>query len=666
MVDDLVHALEAMGIRRGERIFVHSSFKSLGLSCDDGSEVVVEALKQCVGNDGTIGMPTFTYSFTPQELYNPGTSPSKTGAISEAFRKSPGVVRSFSPSHSVAFWGRDADYCARSTCGLPPYSARGPFGKLYELDFKIVMLGCGLAPNSTLHAVEHWAELPYCRNGVHACFSLHDGHEAGRQYSHMPIGHRDFYRGKESFNAKYAKLLKRHGALNEGKAGASTTYWMGARPLVDLCMKELDRHPDLFLCDNPECSSCRGNRYDFDLWKRRGGSGWYGVWLGAAKACVNPGVGAYANQGWGVGVPCEGIQDDIHARALVFRRKERRLALVSLDVCVIDLDVSALIKEAVRGKTGILPEDIVISATHTHFSPALGARRIWKTGNIRDDAYIGHLAAVVAGVVYEAANKVEPVSFSFSRRKVGIGNINRRVEMPDGSFKYYDYSKPESRPEPNGPVADGFSMFFFKNRAGEVKAGIGCYACHPIFGPVWARKISGDYPGEFSRVAERELGEGSVVCFLQGACGDQMPRQYGLAFEGAAKAGRTLAHAFLDRVENAVFKPLRRMSLRTKPYRIINADDEVDTLLQALALDNVRIGFGPGEMFYRLEGQFRENVGFPSTVLVGYTDALGYLPTAEAFAHPTYEVNGCKQWIKGKPGVGEEVVDALAELVKEL
>lgn len=659
---NLSEELKSLGIEKGDRIFVHSSFKKLGFEGDESPDDAVSLLKELVGAEGTLGMPVFSFSFSPEEMFDPKSSPSKVGAISEAFRKSDGVVRSISPSHSVAFWGKDADFCARSTCGLPPYSMAGPFGKLYQLDFKILMLGCGLAPNSTLHAVEHWAELPYCRNGIHHSYSVHDGYTDGALSAYMPVGHRDFYRGENSINAKYAKLLKRHDALISGMTGKSMSYLMSAGKLVDICMAELEKSPDLFLCDDKNCWSCRGNRYDFNIWKTRGGSRWNNVWLGAAKANITQGVGAYTNQGWGAGVPCEGVHDDIFARSLVFMQKAKKIVFISLDVCLIDVDVSMRIKKAIFEKTMILPEDVIIDATHTHFSPALGASRIWQTPQSRDDAYIGHLASVVAGTVYEAMKNLEPVSMAFSKKNVEIGNINRRIRMPDGTFKYFSNYTDVA----NGLKAKEFAMLFFKGRNGKVKAGIGSYASHPIFGSHWMRKTSGDYPGVFSAVSERELGYGAVVCFTKGACGDQMPSDYAKAQDGADKPGKKLAYTFLAESLDVKFKPLRSVSLKTKDYKVKNTEKSVETLLQALRIGDVRIGFSPAELFFAFERRFREKVGVARSLLVGSIDALGYFPTKDAFEHPTYEVNGCREWTGGMPGVGEELTDALAELTKSL
>ncbi|MFA6176157.1 MAG: AAC(3) family N-acetyltransferase, partial [Phycisphaerae bacterium] len=117
----MVHDLRRLGIQEGDRIFVHSSFKRIGLS-DGGPAAVVAALQKAVGAKGTLGMPVFPFCFSPDVAFDPATSPSKVGAITEVFRQTKGVVRSYSPSHSVAFWGQDAEYLASSHADISAYA----------------------------------------------------------------------------------------------------------------------------------------------------------------------------------------------------------------------------------------------------------------------------------------------------------------------------------------------------------------------------------------------------------------------------------------------------------------------------------------------------------------------------------------------------------------
>ena len=54
---DVLDALVALGVKSGQTIMVHTSLSSLGFVCG-GAQIIIEALLETVGNEGTIVMPT--------------------------------------------------------------------------------------------------------------------------------------------------------------------------------------------------------------------------------------------------------------------------------------------------------------------------------------------------------------------------------------------------------------------------------------------------------------------------------------------------------------------------------------------------------------------------------------------------------------------------------
>ena len=54
---DLLEAFKKLGLQNGGNIIVHTSLKSLGFLCG-GEQVLIEALLEGVGPEGTIMMPT--------------------------------------------------------------------------------------------------------------------------------------------------------------------------------------------------------------------------------------------------------------------------------------------------------------------------------------------------------------------------------------------------------------------------------------------------------------------------------------------------------------------------------------------------------------------------------------------------------------------------------
>jgi aminoglycoside 3-N-acetyltransferase len=179
----LVADLLALGIRPGGVLLVHSSLRSLGLPAkDDRAETVVSALFEVLGAGGTLMMPALSYSTVNahQPVFDVLRTPSCVGALTEHFRTRPGTRRSVHPTHSVCGVGRQAAELLGSyekdTTPCGPYS---PFAKLPRVGGQILFLGCGMRPNTSMHAIEEHAQAEYLFKGVvDYSIVLEDGRQA--------------------------------------------------------------------------------------------------------------------------------------------------------------------------------------------------------------------------------------------------------------------------------------------------------------------------------------------------------------------------------------------------------------------------------------------------------------------------------------------------------
>jgi aminoglycoside 3-N-acetyltransferase len=156
-----VSDLHRLGLREGDVLMVHASLKSLGRPEMAPSDVV-EALLATVSPGGTLLMPALSYKQQPPEVHRTAETPGNVGALSECFRRMPGTIRSVHPTHSVCGAGPAvAELLGRHREDATPCGPNSPFRRILDLDARIVMLGCGLRPNTTMHAVEELAEAPY-------------------------------------------------------------------------------------------------------------------------------------------------------------------------------------------------------------------------------------------------------------------------------------------------------------------------------------------------------------------------------------------------------------------------------------------------------------------------------------------------------------------------
>ena len=235
--------LKSLGIAPGDTILVHSSFKALGL-VPGGIETVIQGLLQAIESDGTLLIPALSWALRPPEAFNVRTTPTNIGAISEYFRTREGTFRSVHPTHSVCAVGKrthemlDEHHLDSTPCG--PHS---PFSKLTQTDAKIVMLGCGLTPSTTMHALEEQAGAPYVFGPSYA-FTLTDWSGATYEKEYKTHGF-----SVHGYAQRYDRLMElgTGSFLRKGKVLEADTFILKTRELREAVLKKMSENPLFFV-----------------------------------------------------------------------------------------------------------------------------------------------------------------------------------------------------------------------------------------------------------------------------------------------------------------------------------------------------------------------------------------------------------------------------------
>ena len=218
---------------------------------------------------------------------------------------------------------------------------------------------------------------------------------------------------------------------------------------------------------------------------------------GAVKAVITPPVG-YPMGNWGLrqGV-AKSIYRDIHARAVVFKREDTSIAVISLEIAGLTSETVQAIKARILQVAGIPVDNVLLNFTHNHTSPdtIVSLPPEWVT-------WTTWLADQVAGCVFNAANKAVPVS-------VGTGL---------GSFENWTVN----RQYPEKPVDTELGVMKVDDDNGVTIAHLVNFACHGVADGGQYLEWSADFAGEMSAEIE-EQSPGTVAVYVQGAAGDIHP-----------------------------------------------------------------------------------------------------------------------------------------------
>ena len=176
-VERVAGPLRDLGLQAGDAIGLHSNVPSLGrimvqaFKAGGDSAVeravndVVDGFVAVVDRDsGTLCVPTFSYCFLGREgagAYDPKTTPSRVGMLTDLFFRRPDAVRSLHPTHSVAAIGARAEELVAGHENLPALGVDSPFHRLAQWNGWICYLGTNGNTLSLLHVAEAIAEVPY-------------------------------------------------------------------------------------------------------------------------------------------------------------------------------------------------------------------------------------------------------------------------------------------------------------------------------------------------------------------------------------------------------------------------------------------------------------------------------------------------------------------------
>lgn len=249
----LTAELRVLGVRPGMTVIVHTSLRSLGWVVG-GAQAVLEALRDAVGPEGTLVMPTQSWQLcdpaflndTPPEwwptirenqpFYDSATTPSQTmGIVAELFRTTPGAHRSPHPHRSLTAVGPDAE---RLTARHPldsPAGEESPLGALVESEAWVLLLGVTAAKATVLHLAEHRATYPgkaMIANGVAMAV---DGQREWVTWEELDVHDHDFVEVADAFAAD-AGLVRTH------RVGEATAQLLPARPLVEYAAEWFSRN----------------------------------------------------------------------------------------------------------------------------------------------------------------------------------------------------------------------------------------------------------------------------------------------------------------------------------------------------------------------------------------------------------------------------------------
>jgi hypothetical protein len=415
-----------------------------------------------------------------------------------------------------------------------------------------------------------------------------------------------------------------------------------------------------------------------------------------------------------------GVHDPLCAKAVVLADSQgTKAAVLAIDVCMLDRDNVARVRQSIAAGCGVPPENVLVHATHTHSGPAISSALEMGIDLARHQADIEAFLDRAASAVAAANDCLAEGSLAVGYSREDRISFNRRLRRSDGTTQMnWEALGPNFDPDQIegtwGKIDPQVTCLVVEYK-GEPTVGVVNFGLHPaiLAGDNWL--YSADYPGYLTESLKRTIGDDFATVFLNGCCGNvnhinyrdplqgrgyQMTQRVGYMLGAAAheairsrvaiEAGplavsrekvvleRTKVSEEKRRWCEAVLEEARRNPPQgqvdglpdsyyaTTLLRMYQRQHEPDAVeVMALRIGSLALVGLPGECFYELGLEIKRQSPAAHTLVVELSnDAIGYIPTREAFTQGGYEpLPGSTFYV---PGTDTRLVTSALEQLNRL
>ena len=244
---DIIEALIKIGLKERDTVFVHSNLGFFGRlenakTAEDLCEAFYNAFKEVLGDEGTLMVPTFSYSFCNNVDFDLNNTKGVCGIFSEYIRKLPFSMRSCDPNFSVAGFGKMASYL---TVNMPAhsYGDNSFFDRFCKINGKICNLNFD-ANSSIIHYIEKKLQVPYRFDKEFSGKIIINGKSEVKSFYHFCRNLSD----NPDFK-KFHSLAVNKNILKQSKLGKGMIVCLTAKDTVEVIENKLSTEPR-FLMEN--------------------------------------------------------------------------------------------------------------------------------------------------------------------------------------------------------------------------------------------------------------------------------------------------------------------------------------------------------------------------------------------------------------------------------
>lgn len=405
-------------------------------------------------------------------------------------------------------------------------------------------------------------------------------------------------------------------------------------------------------------------------------------------------------------VPAEGVHDPLHVKAVVFADNGVKAAIVACDLTSIPVHFIDQARRRVGEITSVPPENVMITATHTHTGPNIRPQNFQRATPEQKRVaaeYLRQLPEFIAESVRAAERDLRDARLHGAIGQVDGVAFNRRFLMRDGTVRANpgksDVKVLADIVRPAGPTDPSLPLLYLAAPDGKPLATLFNFAIH--LDTTGGFRYSADFPHAIDRILAAVKGPEMMSHFTYGAAGninhyyllDPQRHHRVKGYDEASRIGTHLAAEIIRCYDH--LRPLPATAIKVsreivplllhekiapelaKKYGDAPTFDDRDTrytrrgdkytfdaeVMVITIGDEVAFVGAPGELFVELGFAIKHGSPYQFTFINSLANgSIGYVPNRKAHSEGAYGAS--LQSTKCHPGSGEAIVDsAIRQLI---
>ena len=399
-------------------------------------------------------------------------------------------------------------------------------------------------------------------------------------------------------------------------------------------------------------------------------------------------------------VAASGTHDPLQAKAVVFESGGVKVAIVACDLTSIPVHFIAAAREHVAKISSVPPENVMITATHTHTGPNIRPRFFQNASagqkKVATD-YLARLPQLIAESVQRAEQNLTEARLHAAIGEVPGVAFNRRFLMKDGTVVANPHKGQDELlvnvVRPAGPTDAALPVVYAESTSGKPLATLLNFAMH--LDTTGGTDYSADFPYQISKILADVRGAEMLSHFTIGAAGnvnhyyllDPKKARRTKGFQEAARIGTLIAAEVVrtyQRAQPITAAPVKvsRETVRllileekapalakqfgNKPefhdgemlVRLVDGKYTFDAEVMVITVGDELAFVGlPGEMFVELGLAVKQNSPYQFTFINTLANgSIGYVANRKAFREGSY--GAAPASTRSNPGSGEALVDS--------